>query len=97
VIGVVDALRRFNERSATLELKGALLAVGAQHTLLNRRMPIAMRQKSATFFHKASGDIEEVTVTLESSAKAAPVDISTVAASVEIATMRTCRLLPELF
>jgi hypothetical protein len=67
VIGVVDALRRFNAA------------------------------KSPTFFHKASGDIEEVTVTLESSAKAAPVDISIVAAAVEIATMRTCRLLPGLF
>jgi hypothetical protein len=34
---------------------------------------------------------------MESSAKAAPVDTNTVAAAVEIATMRMCWLLPELF
>jgi hypothetical protein len=96
VIGVVDALKRFNERSATLERKRCLPSALSTHfSTAGCQSP--MRQKSATFFHKASGDIEEVTVTLESSAKAAPVDISTVAAAVEIATMRTCRLLPELF
>jgi hypothetical protein len=95
VIGAVDALKRFNERSATLEREGALLAVGAHFSTAGCQSP--MQQKSPTFFHKAAGDIEEVTVTLQSSAKAAPVDISTVAAAVEIATMRTCRLLPELF
>jgi hypothetical protein len=49
VIGVVDALKRFNERSATLERKGALLAVGAQHALLIRRMPIANAAKVPDF------------------------------------------------
>jgi hypothetical protein len=49
VIGAVDALKRFNERSATLERKGALLAVGAQHAILKRRIPIANAAKVPDF------------------------------------------------
>jgi hypothetical protein len=53
-------------------------------------VPITDAQKSPTFFHNASGDIDEVMVTLESSAKAMPVEINTVAAAAEIVATRMC-------
>ena len=48
----------------------------------------AMAQKSPIFFHRASGDIEDVIVTLDSSAKAGPMKIRKAAAATEILAMR---------
>jgi hypothetical protein len=90
VIGVVDALEPLNNRAAAFERKSALLAVGAQHAFLDRRMPIANTAEVAD----PSGDIDDVMVTLESSAKATPVDINSVAAAAEIVGMRMGRTPP---
>ena len=56
-----------------------------------------MPQKAPIFFHNASGDIEDVIVTLESTAKAAVLEISTVAAAEQIATRRMRRASLRLF
>jgi hypothetical protein len=62
-----------------------MLAVGAEHAFLDRGVPIADTAKTADFFPQGAGVSDDVIVTLESIAKATPVDMSNVAAAESVA------------
>jgi hypothetical protein len=50
VLGVVHALKPFNDSASALERKSALLSVSVEDAFLDRRMPIANAAKSADVF-----------------------------------------------